>query len=113
MDVLSPDKVARIRELNDCFRRAFSGGKILLTASVAELPDMVKAAALVKVQGYSDFTEANDPHGERDYGRFELCQREFWWKIDYYDLKFEALSEDPADPKKTRRVMTIGLPEDW
>ena len=35
----------------------------LLTASVAELPDMVKAAALHQVAQYKDFAEANDPNG--------------------------------------------------
>jgi hypothetical protein len=113
MDVLSPDKVTRIRELNDCFRRAFAGGKILLTSSVAALPDMVKAAALVKVQGYQDFTEGNDPHHEHDLGAFELCQRNFLWKIDYYDKAMEHGSEDPGDPAITTRVLTIMLSEDY
>jgi hypothetical protein len=46
MDVLTNDKVARIREINDNFRNSFRGGQALLTASIAELPDMVKASAL-------------------------------------------------------------------
>jgi hypothetical protein len=40
-DVLSPDKVAFIRELNDRFRTSFQGGQIVLTRGVATLPDMV------------------------------------------------------------------------
>ena len=31
-----------IRELNDAFRKSFAGGKVVMTASVAELPDMVR-----------------------------------------------------------------------
>ena len=54
MDVLSKDKVERIRQLNDAFRSSFRGGKILLTASVAELPDMVKATALHQVAQYKE-----------------------------------------------------------
>ena len=32
------DRAARIRELNDAFRKTFTGGKVVMTASVAELP---------------------------------------------------------------------------
>jgi hypothetical protein len=54
MTALSDDKsreskraarTARIRELNDAFRRTFAGGKVTVTAGVYALPDMVKAAA--------------------------------------------------------------------
>ena len=40
-------KTARIRELNDAFRKTFAGGKVVMTESVAALPDMVTAHALV------------------------------------------------------------------
>ena len=42
------EKTRRIRELNDAFRRSFSGGKVTMTAGVYALPDMVKAAAIQK-----------------------------------------------------------------
>ena len=56
---------ARIRDLNDAFRKTFAGGKMVMTASVAALPEMVKASALVKLAEFDDFTPENDPHGER------------------------------------------------
>jgi Protein of unknown function (DUF3768) len=96
-----------IAMLNDAFRRTFSGGRVLMTSGVDELPDMVKAQALCMVSAYSTFTNENDPHGEHDFGRFELCGRRFFWKIDYYDKECAAGSEDPADPEQTTRVMTI------
>ena len=45
---MSDPKTARIRELNDAFRRTFSGGNVVMTAGVNALPDMVKAAALTE-----------------------------------------------------------------
>ena len=48
------DRTARIRDLNDDFRRTFSGGKVLMTCGVAELPDMVKAAALQKAATFDE-----------------------------------------------------------
>jgi Protein of unknown function (DUF3768) len=97
----------RIRALNDAFRKTFSGGRVVMTAGVDELPDMVKASVLVKVAEFDDFTLENDPHGEHDFGSFELCNRTFFWKVDYYAPDLEAGSEDPADPEKTTRVLTI------
>jgi phage terminase large subunit GpA-like protein len=61
---MSESSVARIRELNDAFRKTFAGGKMVMTASVAALPEMVRSAALVKVAEFNDFTPENDPHGE-------------------------------------------------
>jgi hypothetical protein len=113
MDITTPDKIDRIRELNDNFRKSFRGGQVLLTASVATLPDIVKAAALEQVTQFEAFNEENDPYGEHDYGSFDYCNREFWWKIDYYDLGMQSASPDPADPQKTKRIMTIGLAQDW
>ena len=107
------DRTARIRELNDAFRKSFAGGKIVMTASVAELPDMVRATALLEVTRFDHFTADNDPHGEHDFGSFDLVGRTFFWKIDTYDENMECGSEDPADPKKTTRVLTLMLAEDY
>ena len=102
----------RIRELNDAFRKTFSGGKVVMTASVAALPDMVRANALLEVSRFDYFTPDNDPHGEHDFGDFELVGRKFFFKIDAYDANMEFGSEDPSDPEKTTRVLTLMLAED-
>ena len=107
------EKAARIRELNDAFRTSLTGGTVLLTVGVQELPDMVKAAAIRNVVNFDEFTENNDPYDEHDFGRFELCGRKFFWKIDYFDERGEFGSEDPADPQKTTRILTIMLASEY
>ena len=97
----------RIRLLNDNFRSTFIGGQVVLTSGVSELPIDVKAEALLRVKKFKDFTKDNDPYGEHDFGYFELAGDTFYWKIDYYDADCRYGSEDPADPEKTRRVLTI------
>ncbi len=103
----------RIRELNDAFRQTFAGGKVVMTASVAELPDMVTAHALVEVTRFDNFTPENDPHGEHDFLSFEHCNCIFFWKCDYYNTDMDGGSEDPADPDKTVRIGTLMLAEDY
>ena len=56
-----------------------------MTAGVCALPDMVKAAALQKAAQFDDFNEDNNPYAEHDFGSFELCNRKFFLKIEYYD----------------------------
>lgn len=112
-DIGAMEKVSTIAVLNDAFRRTFAGGRVLMTAGVSELPDMVKSEALQRVARFEDFCEDNDPHGEHDFGRFELCSRRFLWKIDYYDERCEQGSENPADPEKTTRVLTLMLAEEY
>jgi hypothetical protein len=84
----------------------------MVTCGVADLPEMVKAT-LQLVASFDDFTEDNDPSGEHDFGSFEVAGEKFFWKIDYYDEVCEFGSEDPADPEKTTRVLTIMLAEEY
>lgn len=102
-----------IRDLNDAFRASFMGGKVMMTAGVNALPAEVKIAAGLKVQTFDAFTPENDPHGEHDFGSFELTGEKFFFKIDYFDLNLEFGSEDPADPKTTTRVLTLMLAEEY
>jgi Protein of unknown function (DUF3768) len=103
----------RIRELNDAFRRTFHGGRVMMTSGVYDLPDCVKAEALVQVAEFSEFTADNDPHDEHDFGSFQLVSRKFFWKIDYYDKDLVNGSEDPGDPERTTRVLTLMLAAEY
>jgi hypothetical protein len=103
----------KVRALNDAFRKSFAGGKVVMTASVAELPDMVRANALLEVARFDRFTADNDPYGEHDFGSFEMVGRKFFFKIDCYDAMMEFGSEDPTDPEQTTRVLTLMLAEEY
>jgi len=103
----------KIRELNDRFRTTMTGGRVMLTAGVDALPSEIKAMVIRRVATFSNFTLDNDPQKEHDFGSFTLTGRKFFWKIDAYDLNMEFGSEDPADPKKTTRVMTIMLANEY
>jgi hypothetical protein len=106
-------KTARIRALNDTFRRTFAGGKAFMTASVQALPTDLVARALDRVRSFNEFTEDNDPHGEHDFESFDIDAQKFFFKIDYFDQRLEFGSEDPSDPVRTARVLTLMLAEDY
>lgn len=111
-----PDTAAhtrRIRELNDTFRRTLGGGKVFLSAGISALGIEFGVHALAKVRTFSEFTRDNDPYGEHDFGSFTLYGEKLFWKIDCYDLACHYGSEDPADPAKTCRVLTIMLAEEY
>ena len=103
----------RIRELNDAFRTTFVGGQVVLTSGIEALPLEVKMPVLGRVMTFSEFTPDNDPHGEHDFGDFKLAGHKFFFKIDCYDSDLEFGSDDPADPTKTTRVLTIMLAEEY
>ena len=101
------DKAARIRSLNDTFRSTFTGGKVMMTAGVNALPEADKATVLTKVRTFGAFDGDNDPHGEHDFGSFQVGGETYFFKVDYYAPDMQGGSEDAADPEKTTRVLTI------
>ena len=107
MNSVDPTNARRIQVLNDNFRTTFRGGKVVMTSGVAALSLDVKARLILAVQAFSEFTGDNDPHREHDFGAIQLNGETYFWKIDYYDQEMIGGSEDPADPKKTTRVLTI------
>lgn len=97
----------RIRELNDAFRTTFRGGRVMMSAGIASLPDDLRAEILAKVRTFTDFSEDNDPSGQHDFGVVDIAGHRVFWKIDYYDAACVYGSEDPADSSQTTRVLTI------
>ncbi len=105
---------ARIRALNDAARRNQTDGDMfMITCGVKALPEADQAAIINRVFAFDDFTEANDPYGEHDFGAFDLDGVRLYWKIDYYDLDLKCGSPDPADETVTRRVLTVLLADEY
>lgn len=110
--------LAFIRSLNDRLRSSLAGGRIMITRGVHELGECALAEILAKVRSYSAFTPDNDPHGEHDFGSFDVAgrhsqQAKILWKIDYYDNQLARGSSDAADPNVTTRVLTIMLSSEY
>ena len=103
----------RVRDLNDAFRRSFAGGQVMTTVGVAAMAEELRSEVFGCVRGFEAFTRENDPHSEHDFGSFEVGGQKLFWKIDYYDAAMEFSSEDPADPSKTTRVLTIMLASEY
>ena len=103
----------RIRALNDAVRKCPYSGELFVTRGITDLPWHEQADILARVRTFDAFTEANDPHGEHDFGSFNQHGRTIFWKIDYYDLLLNNGSEDPSDPAATRRVLTVLLAEEY
>lgn len=100
-------RTARIRELNDRLRANFVSGVVTITIGVRQLRPYVLSQVLAGVREFDAFTTDNDPHGEHDFGTLVVEGSRIFWKIDYYDKRLEAGSEDPSSSDATTRVLTI------
>lgn len=117
------DTAEIIAKQNDLFRQNLGSifppsrvlGKYMMSQGVSTLSGEDQLDIILKVRSYDDFTEDNNPHGERDMGRFQLerSKQDILWKIDYYDAHYLYGSEDPADLIHTRRVLTVMLSNEY
>ena len=111
-----------IADQNDRFRTSWGAdptmpGRWVMTQGVAALSPTAQAHMVVAVRTFTDFSEDNDPQGWHDFGAFEIEDGgravRLYWKIDLYDADERFGSEVPEDPARTRRVLTILLPDEW
>lgn len=100
-----------IAELNDKFRRHEdrSLGRYVMTSGVRALALEKQVQLIGLVKNFDSFTTGNDPYGEHDFGKVTMDEEDYFWKIDYYDLDMKYVSENPADPSLTKRVLTVML----
>ena len=102
-----------IATLNDKFRKSFIGGEVLLSAGIAAMSSEDKANIVSMVQNFNDFNDDNDVYGEHDFFSFDYKGDKIIAKIDYYDLNNQYMSENPANPDITNRVLTIMKVFEW
>ncbi len=100
-------ELQRIRQLNDEARMYLTDGQLFVTRGVAALPTDDQAAILERVRTFDDFAPASDPYGEHDLGAFEYNGARIFWKVDAYDRDLQYGSPDPADPRVTKRILTV------
>ena len=106
-------KRAKIRALNDVFRKTFRGGRVMITAGVTALPAKTQQKVFQKIQEFDAFDDERDPWDNHGFVSVEHDGQTFFAKIDYYNPDLEGHSEDASDPQKTCRVMTIMLAEEY
>ena len=63
------------------------------------------ARVLERARRFDEWTNDNDPHGEHDFGSFDVAGTTYFFKVDYYSPDMAGGSEDPADPAKTSSVL--------
>ena len=85
----------------------------VITPGIAALGQQAVQRIVKTIEVYDELCHANDPHEEHDFGAFEADGHRVFFKIDYFDSTLSYHSPDPADPKVTKRVITIMLAEEY
>ena len=104
-----------IRDLNDQLRRGEPGphDRAVMTAGVAAMGAAFMEEVAARLRTFEAFDVENDPYQEHDYGVLAIEGETLFFKIDYYNLALDRLSDDPADPSVTARVLTIMLAAEY
>jgi hypothetical protein len=103
--------IARIRELNDAFRRDGGGDHFLLEDGVWQRSYEDRRAIIETVATFDAFSPQDGHHGEHDFGAFAYKGQRFVWQIDYYQKgsRFDDLAEDPSNQETTDRILSVAL----
>jgi hypothetical protein len=112
-------RAKRIPELNCRLRKEPANrslGQVLISSGInvrgAEFRAMV-LTAIASMQA-KDFKIGNDPYSERDFNSFTVAAKLCLFNIDYYAKgNLQKPSDDPADPAKTERVLTVMLADEY
>ena len=113
LGIAAVPRAEAIARLNDQLRKTATGGTIMVTKGVLAISGYNSLELAEALAAYDAFDAENDAHGERDFGDLTLWGEEIFWKIDYHDVDLKFGSDDPADPNKTKRVLTVMLMSEW
>ncbi|QOT74534.1 DUF3768 domain-containing protein (plasmid) [Sphingobium fuliginis] len=112
--------VERIGELNDRARHGLDRTAkrvvtrtCLMTIAGSESDVALFVAQARIIQALRQWEPPVGDRSERDLGYFELDGHRLMFKCDYYAPGLEWGSENPADPDRTIRVITVMLPSDY
>lgn len=97
----------QIRARNEKLRKSLAPGlfdRVILTHGVSESPD--RELILHAVRNSEGRQEGNDPYGEDDFGSVGVNGNTYYYKFDYYDLRFEW-GADPYEDENYAVVITI------
>jgi hypothetical protein len=112
-DKIDPARIQCIRDLNDAFRTTLRGGRVVVTRGIMNGGLSFHREVISSVRGFGQFSEANDPNDEHDFGALEVRGKKTFFKINYYDRAVDYGSTDPASSTVTTRVLTIMLAEEY
>ena len=73
------DRTARIRALNDALRVDGRGGRIMVTQGMLAHGEAWLLQAIGAMRNQSEFSEDNDPYGERDFGSVDVEGEVIFW----------------------------------
>lgn len=104
---MSDHRIDTIRALNDAARSTFTGCLVVLTPTFEKLPLTTKTHLLKSVREFTDFDEVRDT--EHRFGVINYQGQEYFFHMAYQDLTLQVHSPDPANPRVTRRVLTVGV----
>lgn len=113
------DKTATTARQNDAFRAGMVvggcpfPGTVVVTSGVSDRGRDFVTNAIMAAAFDTAFSEDNDPWGTHDFGTVTVQGEKLYWKIDYFDAAREYGSDDPSDPAKTHRVLTILFPSEY
>jgi hypothetical protein len=114
------ERAEQLAQMNDQFRLSLLDphgpheGRLLITRGIQAFPVKSQLDLIVKVMHYRDFTEDSDPYKEHDFGVLMHEGFKIFFKIDVYESsEMEYGSEDPLDPDKSYRVLTIMLASEY
>lgn len=111
-----------IANQNDAFRTSITmslkpqdvpPGKLTMTTGIAAQSDEFRTALIDALVAFDAFDQDSDPYGLHEMGVLEIEGEKVWFKFDLYDENYEYGAEDPTDPKRTRRVLTLLLPSEY